>query len=84
MGCCGSTEVDSSGPMRGDQVVGREGGTAVNRDEARAKAAAAAEARMASQQTRGQVGATSKMKAPVEDRGYQFGEKKAIAAHEWD
>jgi len=24
------------------------------------------------------------MKAPVEDRGYQFGEKKAIAAHEWD
>ena len=28
--------------------------------------------------------ATSKMKAPVEDRGYQFGEKKTIAAHEWD
>ena len=62
MGCCSSTEAnDPNTPMRGDQVVGSAGGVAVNRDEARAKAAAAAEARMASQQTRGQVGATSKM-----------------------
>ena len=31
--------------MRGDQVVGKHGGVAITRDEQRAKAAAAAEAR---------------------------------------
>ena len=52
--------------MSGSQVVGREGGLAVNRDEQRAKAAAAADARAQKQQRVGQQGPVSKIKKPAE------------------
>ena len=65
MGCCGSKVEEPSGPMSGAQTVGREGGQAVSRDEARERAAAAAEKRAKEAQTRGQQGDKSKMKAPM-------------------
>lgn len=63
MGCCTSapTEVEPR-PMAGGQTVGTIGGSTVSRDEARERAAAAAEARAKAQNTRGQVGEKSKMK----------------------
>lgn len=62
MGCCFSSgEAYPAEPMRGGDRVGREGGAAVTRDDARERAAAAAEAR-ANAQPRGQQGAKSKMK----------------------
>ena len=67
MGCCGSSERASDDrPMAGTQVVGREGGQTVTRDEQRARAAAAAESRAQAQSTRGQQGAVSKIKKPIE------------------
>ena len=53
--------------MRGDQVVGKHGGVAITRDEQRAKAAAAAEARAQSNATRGQQGSVSKIKQPRQE-----------------
>ena len=63
MGCCGSKPDDSppSRPMQGGQTVGREQGRAVNRDEQRERAAAAAEARATTNAARGQTGSKSKM-----------------------
>ncbi len=52
MGCCASSEdAVPSRPMSGDQVIGKEQGVAITRDEQRARAAAAAEARAASSHT---------------------------------
>lgn len=66
MGCCTSSEAaDPSQPMQGGQTVGREQGRAVNRDEQRARAAAAAEARSTNNATRGQQGNHSKMRPQV-------------------
>ena len=65
MGCCGSKADEPARPtsqMSGSQVVGKQGSVAVNRDEQRQRAAAAAEARAQQQNTRGQQGATSKIK----------------------
>ena len=62
MGCCMSTGDADPTPMSGGQTVGRVGGAAISRDEAREKAAAAAEARARQQQTRGQQGGVSKIK----------------------
>ena len=67
--------------MAGTQVVGQEGGLAVNRDEQRAKAAAAADARAQSQQTRGQQGSVSKIKKPVEQSNSRGGVEKNLV---WD
>ena len=47
--------------MQGGQTVGREQGRAVNRDEQRERAAAAAEARATTNAARGQTGSKSKM-----------------------
>ena len=66
MGCCASKpDVEPNAPMSGGQTVGRVGGEAVNRDEARERAAAAAEKRAKDANTRGQQGDKSKMKAPM-------------------
>ena len=62
MGCCTSAERKKDEPMSGSQVVGREGGQPVNRDEQRERAAAAAEARATSNAHRGQQGSQSKMR----------------------
>lgn len=51
--------------MAGGQSVGRVGGETVSRDEARERAAAAAEARAKQQQTRGHQGPATKMKQPM-------------------
>jgi len=67
--------------MAGTQVVGREGGQAVNRDEQRAKAAAAADLRAQSQQQRGQQGPVSKIKKPVEPSNSRGGVEKNLV---WD
>ena len=53
-------------PVSGTQVVGQEGGQAIYRDEQRAKAAAAADARAQKQQRIGQQGPVSKIKKPAE------------------
>ena len=68
MGCCASSEADDGLPQRpmgGGQVVGREQGTVITRDEARQRAAAAAEARAQTQNTRGQQGDRSKIRQPA-------------------
>ena len=52
--------------VSGTQVVGQEGGQAIYRDEQRAKAAAAADARAQKQQRIGQQGPVSKIKKPAE------------------
>ena len=66
MGCCFSSPSEedryAQQPMSGAATVGRVGGQQVNRDEQRARAAEAAEARSKAQQSRGQQGAVSKMK----------------------
>lgn len=66
MGCCGSSEAFESAPMSGQQTVGKVGGAPVSRDEQRARAAAAAEARANEAAKRGQVGDKSKMKPSVQ------------------
>ena len=82
MGCCGSAEArEPDKPMAGGQVVGREGGQAVTRDEQRARAAAAAEARAQQQNTRGQQGPVSKIKKPVEPQNSGGGVEKNLV---WD
>ena len=48
--------------MRGDKKVGTEQGRVVNRDEQRERAAAAAEARAQSTNSRGQQGSQSKIR----------------------
>jgi len=71
--------------MPGSQVVGREGGNAVSREEARERAAAAAEARAKQQQTRGQQGATSKVKQPSAGAASSHDGKPNLAdARTWD
>ena len=68
--CCGTAnDAHDPTPMRGDQVMGKHGGVAITRDEQRAKAAAAAEARAQANQTRGQQGPTSKIKPRAEVTG---------------
>lgn len=67
--------------MAGSQVVGREGGQAVSRDEQRAKAAAAADARAQKQQRVGQQGPVSKIKKPVEQSINRGGVEKDLV---WD
>ena len=85
MGCCFSSPSDEDRqaqlPMSGSTTVGRVGGQEVNRDEQRARAAAAAEARSKAQQTRGQQGATSKMKPSVSGVG---GERPGPEPLIWD
>ena len=81
MGCCASAEDRSDGPMSGGQIVGREGGAAVNRDEQRQRAAEAAEARAKAQQTRGQQGAVSKIKKAPEPSNSGGGVEKNLV---WD
>ena len=71
--------------MSGGQVVGREGGVAITRDEQRARAAAAAEARAAANATRGQQGPTSKIKqARDEPLGGRTGKPDLADARTWD
>ncbi len=82
MGCCGSKDDAYDGtPMSGATVVGREGGVPVNRDEQRAKAAAAAEARAKAENSRGQQGAVSKIKKPAEHSPSRGGVEKDLV---WD
>jgi len=81
MGCCGSKSDEHVGPMSGGQVVGKEGGVTVSRDEQRAKAAAAAEARAQAQNTRGQQGAVSKIKKTPESPNQGGGVEKNLV---WD
>ena len=71
--------------MAGGQVVGREQGSTITRDEAREKAAAAAEARAKAQQSRGQQGAASKIKQPAAPtRGGYNGKPDLADARAWD
>ena len=83
MGCCTSAERKKDEPMSGSQVVGREGGQPVNRDEQRAKAAAAAEVRAQQQQRIGQQGPVSKIKnkKPAEQSINRGGVEKDLV---WD
>ena len=81
MGCCTSAERKKDEPMSGSQVVGREGGQAVNRDEQRAKAAAAADSRAQKQQRVGQQGPVSKIKKPAEQSINRGGVEKDLV---WD
>mmetsp|Transcript_8283 Transcript_8283/g.20616 ORF Transcript_8283/g.20616 Transcript_8283/m.20616 type:complete len:82 (+) Transcript_8283:15-260(+) len=81
MGCCTSAERKKDEPMSGSQVVGQEGGQPVNRDEQRAKAAAAAEARAQKQQRIGQQGPVSKIKKPSEQSINRGGVEKDLV---WD
>ena len=86
MGCCGSSPAhDPSQPMAGGQVVGREGGVAITRDEQRARAAAAAEARANATNTRGQQGSNSKIKqtSGLPSGGYN-GRPDLADARTWD
>ena len=55
--------------MAGGQIVGRQQGNTVTRDEARERAAAAAEARAQAAVTRGQQGAQPKIKATPKGAG---------------
>lgn len=80
MGCCGSKADEPLGPMSGGQVVGKEGGVTVSRDEQREKAAAAAEARAKQQNTRGQQGSVSKIKKTAEAPNQGGVEKNLV----WD
>ena len=68
--------------MSGGDTVGRSGGQTVDRDEQRARAAAAAEARSKGQNTRGQQGAQSKMK-PAQTNQYSSG-PDPLRAQDWD
>ena len=67
--------------MSGGQTVGREGGSPVTRDEARARAAEAAEQRAQANATRGQQGQT-KMKKPATSAGPNS--EYAMDARQWD
>jgi len=86
--CCGGGEVDDrhSQPMSGSAVVGRQqGGATITRDEARERAAAAAEARATAANTRGQVGVQSKIKArPTASNASQDGRVNIADPRAWD
>ena len=62
MGCCQSADEQDVQPMPAGQVVGLQQGSQVTREEARERAAAAAESRAQAAATRGQQGPTSKIK----------------------
>mmetsp|Transcript_13887 Transcript_13887/g.31783 ORF Transcript_13887/g.31783 Transcript_13887/m.31783 type:complete len:87 (-) Transcript_13887:6-266(-) len=62
-GCCSSAgDAHDPSPMSGSDTVGKVQGNAVNREEARERAAAAADARAKAGAQRGQQGTASKMK----------------------
>ena len=86
MGCGGSKPDDvASQPMRGDKVVGKQGGVTVTRDEQRAKAAAAAEARANANHARGQQGPKSKIKQTSGNTyGGGTGKPDLADARTWD
>jgi len=71
--------------MSGSQVVGREGGVKISRDEQRERAAAAAEQRAKQQGARGQQGASSKIKNPAAGSAGGYTGKPDLAdARTWD
>ena len=84
--CCSGGADDSypSQPMAGGAVVGREQGSAVTRDEARQRAAAAAEARAQQANTRGQQGAQSKIKKSSSAARTNDGRPDLADARTWD
>ena len=66
-------------------VVGREQGSTITRDEARERAAAAAEVRAKAQNTRGQQGATSKIKKSAGPDGQPaYGKPNIADPRAWD
>jgi hypothetical protein len=85
MGCCASSPAETEArPMAGGQRVGTEGGVTVTRDEARERAAAAAEARAKAQNTRGQQGPTSKVKKSAAGSQSNDGRVNIADPRAWD
>lgn len=86
MGCCCGRQEDEyePEPRRGGERLGDNSGVSVNREEARERAAAAAEERAKKAQARGQQGEKSKMKpspalAPPNDRTRELNDPRV-----WD
>ena len=69
--------------MSGGDTVGRSGGQAIDRDEQRARAAAAAEQRAQGQDHRGQQGTKSKMKPQAQGNQHSAG-ADPLRAQDWD